>query len=716
VTYAATEARGGRLGAGLNLLSAQRWAGTLTVAFAFVAAAISGELGAPSLAVFGVALPAAALWGERVAHKFAWAWTTLLLGVLVVLAGQVVLGTTDVILAAARFSVLLAVHRLWNRTTERDELLLLLLSLLLLCAGATLSADLLFGFFFAAYAVTGTWALALTHLRWQIEAGRGEGSAVLLRSRRLVTPALLAALGGLSLLGLAGAAVFFFAFPRVAIGGLARTHRARAVAGLADQVDLNGHGVIGDDPSVVLRVHLDPDPGTPQLSMHWRARSFELWTGQGWRSNPSRRESTPGMFALPRSLRSSKARWLNASIEAVAGYSEGVILTPPGFPTSVRFERTLTARGVPPRVLRDGAGDLFYQPVEAGDRRYVVVSREQPRLLDAAEQVETPYPPEARRNLEVPASLDPRIRALSARLTQGKAPAQAAEAVEAWLSRNLEYTRALGGHPKDPIADFLFVRRRGHCELFSSAMVLLLRAAGIPARNVAGYYGGVRTSTGYYAVRGGDAHSWVEVYFPGVGFLPFDPTPAAARGGAAPGPWARVVLIWDGLAQRWRAAVVDYDLLAQGRALQRASSLLQEASRRLSGRGGAGGDLRRRTAQTLIVALLVAAAFAIALRVRRARRGPRRGRSFPLAPSQLRARILWRNARLQLRRAGFDVPDSATPLEASRRLSSGRPGLASEAAGSLRALASRCLAARWGGEELSEREARDLLRGLRRAL
>ncbi|HXN83206.1 MAG TPA: hypothetical protein VN883_12060, partial [Myxococcales bacterium] len=211
MTYAATEPRGGRTGPGLNLLSAQRWAGTLTVTFAFIAAAISGELGVPLLALFAGALPSAALWGERVAHRFAWAWTTLLLGVLVVLAGQVVLGTTDVILAAARFSVLLAVHRLWNRTTERDELLLLLLSLLLLCAGASLSADLLFGIAFAAYAVTGTWALALTHLRWQIEAGRGEGSAVLLRSRRLVTPALLAALGGLSLLGLAGAALFFFA-------------------------------------------------------------------------------------------------------------------------------------------------------------------------------------------------------------------------------------------------------------------------------------------------------------------------------------------------------------------------------------------------------------------------------------------------------------------------------------------------------------------------
>src|SRR5207244_4298170 len=83
------------------------------------------------------------------------------------------------------------IHRLWHRRTGRDELLLLLLALLLLCAGAALSAELTFGLAFLGFAVSGTWALALTHLRSAIEEGRGPaGSAALLNSRRVATPAL----------------------------------------------------------------------------------------------------------------------------------------------------------------------------------------------------------------------------------------------------------------------------------------------------------------------------------------------------------------------------------------------------------------------------------------------------------------------------------------------------------------------------------------------
>src|SRR2546422_10567687 len=68
-----------------------------------------------------------------------------------------------------RSAELLCIHRLWHRRSERDELLLLLLSLLLLCAGAALAAELSFGFAFLGFAVSGTWAMALTHLRFEID-------------------------------------------------------------------------------------------------------------------------------------------------------------------------------------------------------------------------------------------------------------------------------------------------------------------------------------------------------------------------------------------------------------------------------------------------------------------------------------------------------------------------------------------------------------------
>src|SRR5207248_7695669 len=139
----------------------------------------------------------------------------------------------DIVLGAARFVELLCVHRLWHRRSQRDELLLLLLSLLLLCAGAALAAELLFGFTFLAFAVTATWAMALTHLRFEIEGGRGpSGSAALLQSRRIATPALLGALAVLAMLGLVGSGLVFFTFPRVSIGGLRRASHGQSAAGL----------------------------------------------------------------------------------------------------------------------------------------------------------------------------------------------------------------------------------------------------------------------------------------------------------------------------------------------------------------------------------------------------------------------------------------------------------------------------------------------------
>ena len=83
----------------------------------------------------------------------------------------------------------------------------------------------------------------------------------------------------------------------------------------------------------------------------------------------------------------------------------------------------------------------------------------------------------------------------------------------------------------DPLADFLFNVRAGHCEYFSSAMAVMLRTRGIAARVVNGFLSGeYNDAAGAYTVRQSDAHSWVEVYFPETdSWVTFDPTPAAGR-------------------------------------------------------------------------------------------------------------------------------------------------------------------------------------------
>jgi transglutaminase-like putative cysteine protease len=80
----------------------------------------------------------------------------------------------------------------------------------------------------------------------------------------------------------------------------------------------------------------------------------------------------------------------------------------------------------------------------------------------------------------------------------------------------------------DPVADFLFTARQGHCEYFASAMVLMLRALGVPARLVNGFQTGEYSEAAdVFTVRQSDAHSWVEVYFSEQGWVQFEPTPDA---------------------------------------------------------------------------------------------------------------------------------------------------------------------------------------------
>ena len=135
--------------------------------------------------------------------------------------------------------------------------------------------------------------------------------------------------------------------------------------------------------------------------------------------------------------------------------------------------------------------------------------------------------------------------------------------------------------PADPLASFLFERRAGHCEYFATAMTVMLRALRIPARYVNGFLPGEYNDVGSdYIVRASDAHSWVEVYFPNYGWIPFDPTPPAAE--RARGLLSRLGLYWDWFELAWSEWVINYDFVHQvtlAQNLQRASRQWAERAR-----------------------------------------------------------------------------------------------------------------------------------------
>src|ERR1700744_3324540 len=87
---------------------------------------------------------------------------------------------------------------------------------------------------------------------------------------------------------------------------------------------------------------------------------------------------------------------------------------------------------------------------------------------------------------------------------------------------------------EEPLLQFLFHTHRGYCQHFAGAAALVLRVAGVPSRVAVGFATGEQIGSHTWAVRDEDAHAWIEVYFPSVGWVPFNPTPAAAAADIAP--------------------------------------------------------------------------------------------------------------------------------------------------------------------------------------
>ena len=138
------------------------------------------------------------------------------------------------------------------------------------------------------------------------------------------------------------------------------------------------------------------------------------------------------------------------------------------------------------------------------------------------------YPGILNRYLQVPDSLPARVRTLAAALTEESTnPYDSAQAIEAFL-RTMEYTTAPGeiDHDADVVDYFLFQSREGPSDYFASSMAMMLRTLGIPTRMVLGFGPGIADpEEAGYLVKDRDSHSWPEVFFPGIGWVPFEPTP-----------------------------------------------------------------------------------------------------------------------------------------------------------------------------------------------
>ena len=186
---------------------------------------------------------------------------------------------------------------------------------------------------------------------------------------------------------------------------------------------------------------------------------------------------------------------------------------------------------------------------------------------------------ERERALALPDDFDPRTHALAQSWrAAGRDDAAIVRSALDLFHRSFTYTLNPPLLARDSIDDFLFSTRKGYCEHFSAAFVVLMRAAGIPARVVTGYQGGWwNDSSAYLLVRNSDAHAWAEVWMPARAWVRIDPTaavsPARIELGAAAAndsaawnqlEWLRALRNqFDVVNSFWTQAIVRFDALRQ---------------------------------------------------------------------------------------------------------------------------------------------------------
>jgi transglutaminase-like putative cysteine protease len=531
----------------------------------------------------------------------------------------------------------LLLAKLWNRHGNRDYLHAYIISFFMLVSGSILNNNLVYGVCFVGYVVFSTWTLSLFHLRREMEenyllkhlpgkdgkAAESERVEVdrILNSRRVVGREFLLGTSLISLgIFLVSAVVFFFT-PRLSMGldvGLQR--HGLTTAGFAERIELGGYGRIRDNPQIAMRVEIPS--GRPERPIYMRGVTFDRYERGRWirtrRVPPhgiSRYQNKHVLYAGSMPLTLTK---LNRTL--ARSLRTEIYLEP--MDTNVLFVPSRPVAVAPPDAVigglqvYSGPGGEFFAQDRKGGLRYSGYSDVEPPPVEAlrsAADLPVEHDDALEAYLDVPESLPPRVRQLAQQLTQGvKGPHGKALAILGYLQKNYTYTTQLERDERfEPLEDFLFQQKQGHCEYFASAMAMLLRVAGVPSRSVNGYLGGEWNDYGrYLIIRQQNAHSWVEAYLDGVGWVTYDPTPpAGTQTVMQSGPWQRVRQLFDTVELSWFKYVIEYDLRTQ---LQMAEGAYRYVRRGKTERQGFGLRARLRALKDAALAHAKEAAVTVA--------------------------------------------------------------------------------------------------------
>ena len=396
------------------------------------------------------------------------------------------------------FLVLCLISKLWELYKRRDAYVVLNLSLFVLAALFLMDQGLVT----TLEVVIGALVVLLAFIALNDDGNtRGEG--------RLRTLGVLG-VGALPLL-----VVLFLFFPRLPPLWSVQLSSGQGTTGVSDSMSPGDFASLGQSTELAFRVEFE-DNRPQQQELYWRGLVFSDFDGVTWRPSLQQQQWRPSQ-QMPAWIANAFATVPDASKNAPANYK--IVLEPTqqnwlfglDYPFSPRPDVRVTSDFT---LLKD-------QPVTQ-QLRYDVLQftpmRIDPILDERSRQL----------NLALPADGNPQARALAKQLfaQSGSDPTRYINAIERWINQTeFRYTLSPPRLNTNRIDEFLFKTKAGFCEHYSSSFTFMLRAAGIPARVVAGYQGGELSRGGnVWEVRQKDAHAWTEVWLEGQGWVRVDPT------------------------------------------------------------------------------------------------------------------------------------------------------------------------------------------------
>lgn len=625
-----------------------------------------------------------------------WASNTLALAYLPFLAFDLVaLSGGRAVGPVIRLGLFAVTVKLWSLARERDKWQAVIGIFFLFLASAATSVHLTVVLYLLASVALGL-ALLARFAFLHLLAGFGYRDTAAVRAP-------LTGFLSFSALAVAVLAVPLFAVlprvntPYIRSTGFAGGGPQVGVAGFSDEVTLDSIGRVRTSREVALRLSYEDVEAPGELRL--KGAAFDRFDGDRWR---------PAEEGLNHYGRGDETLDL-----AAAGPPHGWVeiwrqpIGARGLPVPVE---TMQVQ-VPRRGLHlDAGGALRSRVMPRSAMRYRAGLGTAPRSL-AQPPADDPGAP----TLDASA-VTPRMAELAAQVAGDGDAATRAQRIEDHLITQYDYTLDLVGSGGDePLDAFLFVHRRGHCEYFASAMVMLLRSQGIHARLVAGFLGSEETPLGYHLVRQGNAHAWVEAYVPGEGWRIYDPTPPAGRPAMGEESFYDLATqIYDTLVFQWDRYVLTYGVEDQAGFMVGGVRKLYELWRRWRSDGdeadATGDDVAALDdgealvpsaavveqaagiERWVVTVLLLILALVVAVLLWRRYRRP------------LTALRAYAELRGQLARSGLPVADSLGPLALERR-AAGRFPSAAAPAGRVIAF---YLRESFAGEELDDTEREGL--------